>query len=98
MKESQEYIEQILNPILEPLVNELVKVKPLNPIPFMLDWLQIRNVESMQGVLPAKLPNATGIQKLSQKAGNEEIRSCESSDDNNSSFEVLLRLLIGMQS
>jgi len=49
--EKKKYIVDLLNPTLEELVAECIKVTPKDPVAFMLEWLENKRVAELDGQL-----------------------------------------------
>ena len=84
---NKEYLDQ-LTPILGPLLNEVVKSKPDDPLPFMLNWLK-ENYSKLSINIPlSSISNNQPIKEVPDLTPTENLN--ENSDDDNSPFLVLL--------
>ena len=52
MKQEEQYITTKVNPILAPLVTELVNAKPEDPVIFMIDWMERKYQEKKSQMIP----------------------------------------------
>ena len=83
MESTKDYISAKLNPILEPLVLEILSARPDDPASFMINWLQGKRKK-----LKVTFAEPTIISTPVTLAPDASNKSFEDSNESDSSFEV----------
>jgi len=55
MDANKQYLLNRINPLLEPLITDILASKPDDPIPFLIDWLHKRSNKNKQNLEEEKV-------------------------------------------